>query len=214
MQQQIYPYSRQYKRQVTGTRDAIPVRAMPDEMPQTVVPKVHTKRAGIGLFIICLVMAIAAALALPMVLQGQTAAATPTGLGSAASGYTEAVSYGSIGDAVAAVGFEAKFPAMLQESATLTQVQVLDGSVLEAQYSTSKGTVIYRTAVGNDDISGVSTSYAYSSTETSGEIARTYSGVTANVLSLAVWAHDGYTYAIIADSIDSETMHAIAESVQ
>lgn len=200
---------------MTGTREAIPVHTVREEASQVVVPKAQAKRAGIGLFVVCLVFAIAAALALPMVLQGQTAAGTPTGLGSAAPEYTEAVSYGSIGDAVAAVGFEAKLPTLLQENATLTQVRVLDGWILEAQYSINKDTIVYRTAVGNDDISGVNTSYAYSSTETVEDISRTYSGVTANILSLVVWAHGGYTYAIIADSgIDSETMHAVAESVQ
>lgn len=212
MQQSMYPHARQYKRQFTGSRDAIPARAYEDVMEKPAKP---SGKVGVVVLILCLVMAVATALVLPLVLQNQTmAATTPNRLATAEVQPEQVATYNSVAEATAALGFSPQLATALEQSATLTGVKVLDNSVLEMTYVMGNDTVVYRTAQGSDDISGVYDTFAYSGTEEASGVLRTYSGVTADVLSLAVWANGGYTYAIIAnDGLSADTMRTIAESV-
>ena len=212
MQQPIYPHVRQYKRQFTGSRDAIPARTYEEVMEK---PAKRSGKVGAVVLGLCLVMAVATALVLPLVLQNQNMAATnPTRLASAEVQPEQVVAYNSVAEATAVLGFNHQLPATLQQNATLTGVNVLDGRVFEMTYVMGKDTVVYRTAQGSDDISGVYETYAYSGTEEATGVLRTYSGVTEDVISLAGWANGDYTYAVIASSgVDADTMRSIAESV-
>jgi hypothetical protein len=210
--QSIYPHVRQYKRQFTGSRDAIPARAYEEVMKKPTKP---SGKVCIVVLILCLVVAVATALVLPLVLQNQTvAAATPNRLATAEVQPEQVVAYNSVAEATTVLGFSPQMPTAMEQSATLAGVKVLDNSILEMTYVMGKDTVVYRIAQGSDDISGVYDVFAYSGTEEANGVLRTYSGVSADVLSLAVWADAIYTYAIIATGgLSADTMRTIAESV-
>lgn len=109
---------------------------------------------------------------------------------------------------------QANFPLSVPEGTTLAAIRVVDASILELEYHVGKATVLFRTAQGNDDISGVSKEYAYTSTEEVGGVTRGYAGVTEDILNMAVWASGDYSYAIVAEAgVSAAIMRQFAESV-
>ena len=113
-----------------------------------------------------------------------------------------------------ALGYMPVLPAAWPADAGVTSIGVVDGSILEVVYVVGKETYIYRTAEGSDDLSASAKTYAFTTTETVDEISRTYSGVTDKVFTQAVWAANGHSYAILAESgVDADEMRVLAESI-
>lgn len=209
--QKVTYTKRQYKRQFTGSRAAIaPAPAMAE--PLVPAQQAHSKRAGYLVFSLCLVLAVLAVMFVPLLARGETAVSASAG--AALTQQAEnAVAYNSVEEAVAVLGFNAALPT-LPQGAAASAVRVLDGKVLEVSYQLGKDSFVYRTAQGNDDISGDTHTYAFSTTEEAGGVARSYQGPTEKFLNLAVWAAGGNTYAIVAEGgLAAETLKEIAQSI-
>ena len=212
MEKKPYTYSRQY----TSSFDSIRTRPMPKEEPPA--PPPHRKRArrsaGVAI-VLCLLVATLAALLAPMLVGGETVFTLTRPV--VAEVYTQppATAYASLDDALAALPFEAELPLLLQSTPNLPSTAcVLEGNVLEITYSTNKGTIIYRTAEGSEDLSYSDVSYAYTASEEDDGVTRTYSGPTEHFLNQAVWAANGRTYVIIASAgLSADMMHQVAASV-
>lgn len=160
----------------------------------------------------CMLIAVMAVLLVPTLVSGETLA--PTGSPAAMVQESAAVAYTSVEQAQQAVQIDLRAPQNMPEGTALTAVRVVDGNILELEYQVGKTTVMFRTAKGNDDISGVTKDYTFTTSEEQNGVVRSYAGITEKVLSLAVWACDGHTYAVVAEGgISADLMRQIAESV-
>lgn len=172
-----------------------------------------SRKAAPFLFLLCLVVAVAAVLFVPMFAGGAVSAsssivqATPVLL-------QQEDAFEDLDAAAKALGFAPKVPQQLPAGYTLTAIRALSGGVLEMEYASGKEAVLFRTAPGADDLSDDATEYTFTATEEAGTVARSYAGQSQQKLSLAVWAADEASFSIQAASgIPAAEMRAMAESV-
>ena len=176
--------------------------------------KAKMKKPGWAMLGVGLALALVVVLLVPLLAGGSTPVAVRA---AAPSAFAHVASYNSVEDAQMAAGFEAVLPSVLTEDvARLTAVSVLEGDVLEFRYVLSGGEVIlFRTALGNEDVSGVTRDYTVTSTEEADGVIRTYAGTTEKLMNVCTWAAKDRTYAILAESgVDASVMRQIAESVR
>lgn len=170
------------------------------------------KKAVPLLLCTCLLIAVSSVLLFPLLVGGSA----PVDVSAASSKPQEynVVSVTNYKEAQQQLGFSPKMPANVPEEYKLTALRILDNSILEAEYTSGKEKIIYRTAPGNEDLSGDTKEYPYTKTETVGDVARGYAGVAEKKLNIAVWATDGNSYAVMSkDGVDAEILVHIAESV-
>lgn len=192
------------------------VAARPAPVQAAVKPsqRLRARKAASAILALCMAVALLAVLLVPLLTAGETSAATLNTRAAGSIASLDSVSYGSVEDASSALGFTPKLPLLLQQQAELMRIVVLGGVILEITYMLGKEQVAYRTAAGSEDITDASRTPAFTTTETVDGITRGYSGATENILSLASWAADGYSYAIIASGgLQASDMRNIAESV-
>lgn len=197
---------------------------MPDTTPRNIHsaaparPAPRRRALPALMLLICLVLAIVTVLLVPN-LTGEATAGTQARPQSrqpesAAPVSREAVTYEGYDEAAAQLAFSPRLPEAIPEGYGLTAVRVLDGSILELEYSTGRDTLVYRTAEGNEDLSDTLTEFAYSATTEASGVTRTYAGAGEEKLNLAVWAEAGYTFALVSqDGVAAAEFVAMAESV-
>lgn len=172
------------------------------------------RRVGPALLILCLVLALATVLLVPLLVGGASPASSKVRTMETSSAPAPSVSYSSYEEALEALGFVPALPTEAAEGYNLTAIRVVDGSMLELEYSGGKGNYLFRSAQGKDDLSGDLTEYSYTLTEEKDGAARSYAGVAEKKLSLAVWAKGDYSYAVVAaDGLAGADMKQVAESV-
>lgn len=204
MQKTVY-YSKKYmnKRDLTPAQEAAVAR----------LAKRRQTRMGVLMIVVCLLVAVTMVLLVPMLVGG----APPS------SSQVEAIvkaqniaSFATPSEARSFLGINAALPTALPEGYGVTGSRVVDGSVIEIELTDGKNGLLFRTAEGNDDLSGMDyEAFSYTATETVDDIARGYAGVSDKKLSMAVWAYGDYTYSLVTDGggIDAAQLKLIAESV-
>lgn len=213
---QTYPAIRKYKKVSTGSGTSIIPAQRIVKAPAVAVPKPKTsQKAGGVMLVSCLVLALMAVLLVPLLVGGASpsaaATASPVAAGAAAQ---QVVAYTSVEDAMATLGLQASLPSAVPEGTVLTAARVLDGTILELEYDVGGTTVLFRAAHGNEDISGSTKNYTYTTTEDVDGTARMYLGVTEQILNVSVWASNDVSYALVASAgLSADTMRQIAESI-
>ena len=174
---------------------------------------VRRGKSGPVILLCCLVLAVSVVLAAPLLMGGtMVVAATPQE--SSVQYYTARQPFPSPEAAAAALGFTPQVPAVLPEGYSADSAAVLDGIVFEQVYKNGKDEIVFRTAVGNDDLTFTDTVYQYSVTQETGGVSRTYEGGSDKKLNICVWGNKGYSYAfVVPDGIAADSMYQMAESV-
>ncbi len=170
-------------------------------------------RMGILMLVVGMVAALAMVLLAPLLVDGAPPAANAA---MPASRAQHIMVFSSPRDALDYLGAKAALPGTLPEGYGVAASRVVDGTVLELEITNGSNQLVFCAAEGSDDLSGQDyEEYTYTATETTDGIARGYAGVSAQKLSMAVWANEGYAYAIVAeDGIDAAQMRDLAESVK
>lgn len=182
-------------------------------MPLVRVAQVpNSRRFAPVALVICLAIALLGVALAPVLFGGESVAARTTTRGDVAA--RETVAYASLEEATVALGFAPTLPGALPAGSSIRGVNVLDGYILEIEYITDAGPLVYRTAQGNEDLSNGIDKYAYSANEQIGDITRTYFGSGESKLNVALWAADGFTFALLApEGMSGGVLKAVAESV-
>lgn len=173
----------------------------------------HHRRVSTLIMIACIVVAVMTVLFVPMLLGG--AAAAPAATTENTPAVTQVQSVGTLAEATQLLGYDVTLPAILPDEYAPVAINVVDGKVLEMEYTApGKQTILYRTAPGSDDLTWDETEYGFTVTEDVGGVTRSYAGVAEQKLSFALWADGAYSYALVApQGVDSETLHQMAESI-
>lgn len=175
-------------------------------------PAVSRKAAPL-IFLLCLVVAAAAVLFVPLFVSGASGKAASVSA-AATQPLQQEQSFADLATAAEALGFSPLVPQRLPAGYTLSGIRALSGGVLEMEYAQGKETLLFRTAPGADDLSGDTAEYAYTATAENGGTARSYAGASEQKLNLAVWAQGGASYSIQAASgLPAAEMRAMAESI-
>lgn len=107
-------------------------------------------------------------------------------------------------EATGITGFDMAVPETL-EGYDRPTVQVMSGTMIQVVYRNDKGeSVSIRKAPGSDDISGDYNEYAQNDTVSAGGLAVSMKGEQ-DLVHLATWTDDGYTYAVSVSSGLSES---------
>lgn len=164
------------------------------------------------LLLACLAIAIVSVLVVPLLVDAAAPAAKSMSVAPVA---LNATNYETPQQAAEALGLHASLPGTLPEGFGLAATRVLDGQVLELELTDGNSTVLFRAAMGSEDLSGEDyEAYSYTATESVDGITRAYAGVSDKKLNLSVWAFGEYSYALVASKgIDADLMRQIAESV-
>lgn len=126
----------------------------------------------------------------------------------------ETVACNDIDEAVALLGFVPALPGQTPEGYSLKAIEVLDGKILQLTYSGGGRTILYRTAPGNEDLSGDVNEYPYTATEEVDGVARSYAGADEDHLNVAYWILGENSFALSAsEGADAQVIKALAESV-
>lgn len=175
----------------------------------------RAKRAGWFILFLCLALAVLTTVLVPLLVGGASPviAGEPTVLAVSSQAPKSQNSYTSLEEAQQELGFVPQYPVRMPEGSQLRVIRVVEGKMLEMEYSVGSVTLLYRTAQGNEDLSDPARTYAFSTTE-SGDLVCCYAGATENKLCLAAWADDGCTFAIQASNdIAADTMKEIVLGV-
>ena len=120
--------------------------------------------------------------------------------------------YDTMEEAAEAVGFGMDAPEML-EGYDRPTIQAMSGTMIQVIYRNDKEeSVSIRKAPGSDDISGDYNEYAQSDTVSAGGLVVSMKGER-DLVHLATWTNDGYTYAVSVSSgfLESAMAELIAE---
>lgn len=176
--------------------------------------KSRQKKTGSIIIVACIAIAVAAVLMISFYI-GRSASAQVAEGNSVQTDAMNAVSCESMQEAADILGYIPAIPSVQAEDYVLVEVSVIEGNVLEMNYSNGKQSILYRTAAGSDDLSWDNTEYAFTTTEKVNGLNRTYAGVAEQKLSMAVWANGANSYALVASGgVDSEVLHTMAENVE
>lgn len=167
---------------------------------------------------LCLLLAIGCVLFVPLLVGGALPASSK--IRSAEPGEAvqqepvQLASYSSLEAACEELGYTPEVPDAVPEGYSLTAIRVVEGDILEMEYTAGRSRFLYRTAKGNDDLTGDLTEYSYTVTEERDGVARSYAGVAEKKLNHAVWANGESSFAVVAsDGIDNASMRLVAESI-
>lgn len=224
MQKQVYTsnqnnrqtYHKMYNRVPAGQMHRDTAQLQPVEPPVVAPSRARrSKRAGIVMLVSCMLLALLAVLLVPLLASGAVQPGVAANTAPVQNTPPETKQqYNTLAQAQEALGFEAVLPTSLPEGMAPQAYRAVNGKVLEVEYKIGKSTIVYRTAPGSQEISGDERRHMYSTTEETGGVARTYAGVTEEKLSLAIWATDGMSYAIVADgALDANVLKEIAQGV-
>ncbi|MGD9559684.1 MAG: hypothetical protein AB7V55_03655 [Oscillospiraceae bacterium] len=204
MQKTVY-YSQKYMNRKTGLSTG----------PEVAVSRVAKHRQSkVSFFMIaaCLAVAVLMVLLVPILVGG---APPSTSQVEAAINTQNIATFNSPREAREFLAIQTGLPTALPEGYGVAGSRVVDGKIIEIDITNGKANLVFRTAQGNEDLSGTDyDEYSYTATETVNDVARGYAGVSDKKLNMAVWADGEFTYAIVADNaIPAEQMKLIAESV-
>lgn len=176
------------------------------------VPQKRAAKIGPFIMVASLMICVIAVLLVPLMTAGAT---QPASSQAEAVQPANAVSYNTVEEGMAALNLRAAYPTALPEGHLVTDVLVLDGKVLEVRMLYGKYDIVYRTAKGNEDVSGQDYgAYPYTITEAVGDVSRGYAGVSEKKLELAVWANGDYSYSVfVPGGTEPELLKQIAESI-
>lgn len=196
-----------------GLDSAVNVPPMPKAArprASAVVRKQSAKKTGPLLMVSGLVIALLAVLVMPLLAGG--AAVAPEAV---SSPQVSAATFMSLEEAQQKLAFTPAIPVAVLEGYRLSQLNVLDGTILEMVYTDGKNQLVYRTAQGKEDLSGNFKDYLYEGSETSADgVVRGYSGITAEKLNLAVWSDGQYSYSVQSkDALNANEMKDFAGSI-
>lgn len=186
----------------------IPAAHPASSAAEAVAARPHKRRLGKAtplIMLACVLLAVACVLLIPMLVGG----ATPTQSRiNAAAGQGNAVEYSSPSQAMQALGIAPVLPISLPEGYSLVGCRVVDARVLELEYAAGRQSLVLRVAQGKEDLSGADyEALPFTATETVGDTAVGYAGISDKKLTCAVWISGDYTYALVAaDGVDAEEM--------
>lgn len=159
---------------------------------------------------LCLLLALGAVLVVPVLVDGAAEEKPMARL----QAEIQRRDFATLQEAVDTLTFAPALPRTLPEDAVFTACAVVNSTVLELEYKLEKGTILYRTAPGSDDLSGSAQGYAYTVTETVDDTTRTYFGPSEGKLAVALWAQNDCTYAVVAQGgVDAQLLKSVAEGV-
>ncbi len=136
----------------------------------------------------------------------------------ATSGNTEIpnpfVDCATLADAAKLTGFDIIVPDSIDGYDTRT-IQVMDNKMIQVIYSKGENSLLIRKSAGSDDISGDYSQYSETNTTALGSLQVTTKGEN-GMVSVAIWADGGYTYAIDAQNVpmNSDTIGSLIGNVQ
>lgn len=197
-------------------------QAMPHQNPTPYVNARHAaKRAHNArwiaplILLTVLVMSILMVVFVPLLVDGSEPASSRVSRQmEMAAPELEAVFCNDIDEAVALLGFVPALPGQAPEGCSLKAIEVLDGKILQLTYSSGGRTILYRTAPGNEDLSGDTNEYPYTATEEVDGVARSYAGEDEAHLNVAYWILGESSFALSApEGADAQVIKALAESV-
>lgn len=195
-----------------STEKALQAKAKPAAR-QGMLAARSAKKAGPVILILCLVIAILAVLLIPVFVNGNTPASR--GAMRLAAVQHDVAEYQNLSDAVAKAGFTPSLPTALPEGTKLVAIRTLDSSVLEMEYRINSQVLVLRTAPGNGDLSDTAADYPFIANEDAAGVTRSYMGSSASQFNLAMWADNGYSYALVAPSgMDAVVVRQVAESIE
>lgn len=197
------PTAQQYKASVASARTAVKARPNPARL---IAPLI---------LLFVLVISILMVVFVPLLVGGSVPASSRISRQSELPvPEVETVACNSLEQAAELLGFVPSVPSQTPEGTTLKAIEVLDGQVLQFTYSGAGRTILYRTAPGNQDLTGDSTEYPFTATEEVDGVARSYAGEDESHLNMAYWILGDYSFAISApESVDAGLIKALAESV-
>lgn len=167
------------------------------------------------LLLVVLIISLLTVVVVPLLVSGTEPASSRAEKSMSYLETLNATAYNTVEEAQAALGFAPVLPGALPEDVYYTGIKVLEGDVLELTMMVDGEKVIYRTAAGNADLSGVEAEYSHTFTEEVNGVTRSYAGSDEDTLSLAVWADETCSYAVVAENgADAQLIRQIAEGVR
>lgn len=142
----------------------------------------------------CLAVVIGSVFALPTV--WHRAPENPPILSPGVSGIVEAASLEELSQQV---GFSVAQLTHLPFTPERTRYVSYEGSLAQITYTAQEGSLIFRQAAGEDDISGDYTQYPFSETVSIGTDTVVLKGNEDGQFALALWQSDGFSYSIKSD---------------
>lgn len=117
--------------------------------------------------------------------------------------------YKTIDEASKAVGFTAVAPSVLPDGYKTNDISVISNKLLQVSYSKDLKNIVYRTAIGNGDISGDYNTYDNTKTITVGSTEVTCKGLKDGI-KVATWTQNGTSFSL---SFDEPTNDQIILSI-
>jgi hypothetical protein len=124
------------------------------------------------------------------------------------------VNYNTIDEARKAVGFTFAVPSVMPDSYNMKDIIVISNDLAEVFYYKGDNCILYRTAKGNDDISGDYNIYTEKKTITIGNAKITCKGENGSI-KLATWSNDGISYSLsFKEGIDENGLTKVIENIK
>ncbi|HEX3028228.1 MAG TPA: DUF4367 domain-containing protein, partial [Clostridia bacterium] len=124
------------------------------------------------------------------------------------------VNYNTLDEARTAVGFTFAVPSALPDGYKMGDIIVISNELAEIFYRNGDKEILYRTAKGNEDISGNYTVYDEVKTITVGNTGVIVKGK-GDSINLATWTKGGISYSLSFDeAVNVKTLSTIIESIK
>lgn len=160
------------------------------------------------LAVACAALVICAAAVLPLWLESRPPVETPP-----VQVTWGAQQFDSIADLADSLSYPLLLPAQVPEGYQLDGIRCLQGHLAEVSWQGDEGTLIYRMAPGNEDVSGDFTAYGWEDTLNAGTYTVTCKGEDGQVF-LAVWNDGTYSFSLHASAgLTAEQVMTVIESL-
>lgn len=122
--------------------------------------------------------------------------------------------YSTFDEARKAAGFDFVIPTVLPDDYHIKYIKVINNSMAEISYIKGDFKILYRTSMGNADISGDYNVYDKVKTITAGNTEVVIKGKS-DCFNLATWTKDGVSYSLSFDeAVNEELLLTIVESIK
>ncbi len=162
-----------------------------------------------------LILALSTVLLVPLFVDGAEVTTASSGATLAPAQPRSSQSFEAMSDAVAVLGFTPSVPNTTPDGYQLKEIRVLDGDILELEYVSDQDVLLFRTALGAEDLSLTDTSvYAFTLSDEDGSVVRSYLGESQEELYLAIWAQEEASYALLSEKgLNESDMASIAGNI-
>lgn len=124
------------------------------------------------------------------------------------------IGYSTLDEARKAIGFQFATPSILPDGYKMKDIVLINNELAEVFYFKRDRSILYRTAKGNDDISGNYNTFDKVKTITIGNMEVTIKGLNDSI-NLATWSKDGISFSLSLDEAVNEVeLSTIIESIK